>query len=229
MSESPSPVRVEPLAPATLALLVAALRKLSHDMNNAVLSSTSLLEMTAMDHPEAEPWLAPLLPHAQRPKQLLQPALRALPTRAAVRPRTLADWPQRIGEEAAALQVNLELPAHLQGPAALAEDEWLQCLDNLVCNALQAHAWVSRLGQPRAAPPWVEVQRLAEGHWRVCDNGPGCTDLGLAARGTPRQGNGHLGLGLAVVASHLQRLGGSLHLAPRDGGGLQAELSWPTT
>jgi C4-dicarboxylate-specific signal transduction histidine kinase len=229
MSDLSAPISVVPLPPATLALLLAMVRKLAHDMNNAVLATTSLLEMAAMDHPEAEPWLTPLQPYAEKPKHLLSPALRALPTRAAVRPRRLEAWPELVSAEATAVDVRLELPPDLAGPAALAEDEWLQCLDNLVVNALQAHALARRLGRRGPGPAWVAVQRLGPGHWQVADNGPGCADLQAAARGTPRQGDGHLGLGLAVVASHLQRLGGTLLLSQPEAGGLIAQLHWTTT
>lgn len=229
MSDLSGPIPVTPLPRATLALLLLVLRKLAHDMNNAVLSTTSLLEMAAMDHPEAEAWLTPLRPYAEKPKHLLSPALRALPTRADVRPRRLEAWPELISAEAAAAGVRLELPLDLTGPAAMAEDEWLQCLDNLVVNALQAHALARRLGRQGPEPAWVAVQCVGPGHWQVADNGPGCADLQAAAHGTPRQGDGHLGLGLAVVASHLQRLGGTLLLSKRKAAGILAELRWPTT
>lgn len=226
MSEPIGAVAVPPLTPQALALLLRVTRKLAHDMNNAVLSTTSLLEMAAMDHPEAADWLAPLRPYAEKPKHLLGPALRALPTRASVRPRQLEAWPELVGAEAAALEVRLELAPDIAAPAGLAEDEWLQCLDNLVVNSLQAHALARRLGQRGAEAAWTAVRRLGPGHWQVSDNGPGCADLQAAANGTPRQGNGHLGLGLAVVAAHLQRLGGTLQLSARPGGGLTADLHW---
>ncbi len=228
MSQQPQPaVLVEPLAPVALTLALAMMKKLSHDLNNALLSSLSLAELVMLDHPEVAPILEPVRLHLQRPRQVLEASLRALPTRAAVRPRLLNTWPARVATEAKALQLDLRLPEQLAGPAALAEDDWVQCLDNLVRNALEAHELALKLHHDYAEAPWVAVQQLRPNCWQVLDNGPGCPDLQAAARGVARQGAGHLGLGLAVVAAHLQRIGGTLTLAPRDGSGLVATIQWP--
>ena len=229
MSEQhPSAIQVEPLPAAALALALSMMKKLSHDLNNALLSSVSLLELVMMDHPEVANLLEPAHRHLQRPRQVLETSLRALPSRAAVRPRALSTWPARVIAEAEAIQVQLRLPSRIDGPVGLAEEDWLQCLDNLVRNALEAHELARKLQHDYAEQPWVSVEQLRDNCWQVLDNGPGCRDLPAAARGSARQGAGHLGLGLAVVATHLQRVRGTLTLAERDGSGLVATIQWPT-
>lgn len=227
MQAASAVVTVEPMPPVALALALAMMNKLSHDLNNAQLSSQSLLELAMLDHPELAPLLDPVHKHLRRPRQVLETSLRALPTRASVRPRVLSAWPARVAAEAAALQVELRLPAILAGPAGLPEDDWTQCLDNLVHNAMDSHELGRRLHHDYAQPPWISVEQNGPSEWHVMDNGPGCQDLQLAARGSPRQGAGHLGLGLAVVAAHLARIGGTLTVAQRGGTGITAVMQWP--
>ncbi|MDT8853733.1 ATP-binding protein [Paracoccaceae bacterium Fryx2] len=100
-------------------------------------------------------------------------------------------------------------------------------LRNLIENALQA----SPDGQE------VRVSLRHEGAAWVCavqDRGPGIaaadrarvTDRFYRGAGTQADGSG---LGLAIVAAAMERIGGTLRLAPREGGGEMAELVLPDT
>jgi signal transduction histidine kinase len=89
----------------------------------------------------------------------------------------------------------------------------------------------------RASPPGSEIRMEVSRHagdgvmFRVLDRGPGLTEEECAQavrrfwrRGRTGPGSG---LGLSIVQAIAQRYGGALLLAPRDGGGLRAELVLP--
>ncbi len=66
--------------------------------------------------------------------------------------------------------------------------------------------------------------------FRVCDSGPGLSadELALATHRFWRRGSGRgSGLGLSIVTAITERFGGSLALAQRSEGGLEAKLTLP--
>lgn len=109
----------------------------------------------------------------------------------------------------------------------IADDRLLlsAALRNLIENALQA--------SPDGTA--VQVTLRQEGAAWVCavlDRGPGIADADRArvtdqfyrGAGTQAQGSG---LGLSIVAAAMARMGGTLRLSPRDGGGEVAEMILP--
>lgn len=110
-------------------------------------------------------------------------------------------------------------PAALALPQALA----VTALRNLLDNALR-HS-------PSDQSITLEIEAGPDSvGFRVCDSGPGLLPDELA-RVTERfwrrdRGRGS-GLGLAIVLAIAERCGGSLTLAPRTPGGLEAELRLP--
>lgn len=98
-------------------------------------------------------------------------------------------------------------------------------LRNLIENALQA--------SPDGAEVQIGLRRTGE-NWicAVLDRGPGIaaadrarvTDRFYRGAGAQTQGSG---LGLAIVIATMERIGGTLHLVPREGGGEMAELHFP--
>lgn len=224
-------VIVEPLDPGQSAALVAAVRKLAHDVNNALVSAVSTLDLLTIDRPDLEETLAPLRHELVRPRTLFERPMRGLPTRAMVRPWTMVDWRGRIADEAKNVGVSVRLPADLPGPAGLEEGAWVQCLDNTVRNALDAHAAHARSGEPMPdGGRWVSVQPGAEPGARWCtisDNGPVPEDWQRAVRShRPRSGDGHLGLGLGVVAAHLRQVDGTVEIQQQAAVFL-VRLAWP--
>ncbi len=83
-----------------------------------------------------------------------------------------------------------------------------------------------------ASPQAVEVQAdwdAQQVRVNVLDRGPGLSDAQLARAGldfVSTKGE-HRGLGLALARAGIERLGGQLHVARREGGGLVATLQWP--
>ena len=228
------PEAVAPLPREAVDLSIAIVRKLAHDINNSLVSAISTLDLVVVDHPELEDLLAPLRRELSRPRTILERPLRTLPSRAMVRPFSLADWRPSIADEAKMLAISVRMPGDLPGPAAMDEATWTQCLDNVVRNALEAHKASVRAGDTNPLPGrWVLVQFGADQSWRWCevsDNGPGHDDPQsalLSRRG--RSGGGHLGLGLAVVANHMATVGGAATVCGREGGGWTTILRWPAT
>ncbi|MBM4343782.1 MAG: HAMP domain-containing histidine kinase [Deltaproteobacteria bacterium] len=231
MNEPTDPMVVPPLDAGQSAAVVAAVRKLAHDVNNALVSAVSTLDLLTIDRPDLEGTLAPLRQELVRPRALFERPMRGLPTRAMVRPWTLADWRGRIADDAKTVGVSVRLPADLPGPAGLDEGSWVQCLDNTVRNALDAHAAHARSGDPApAGGRYVSVQpgsATGTRHCVVADNGPvpeGWRAAVLARKARP--GKGHLGLGLAVVAAHLHKVGGRVQVQ-QTADGFAVRLSWP--
>ncbi len=102
-------------------------------------------------------------------------------------------------------------------------------LDPMLTNLLEnAHAY-------GAAPIILSTWRDA-GRWflRVCDSGTGISPADLAAATRPfvrldpaRGGNGHSGLGLAIVDRLARHAGGICDIDNRAEGGLQVTLNFP--
>ncbi|MBI5608492.1 MAG: ATP-binding protein [Deltaproteobacteria bacterium] len=216
-----------------IALLVAALRKLSHDVNNALVSSVSMFDLAVSDlaeeHADLAEGLAPVRPYLSAPRTVFEGPMRTLPTRSMLRPRVLSDWASQIRSEGAKFDTEVEVPADLPEPPIDAAD-WVQCLDNAVVNALDGRENAQRCGEPQT-PGLVRLAAFADGPWcgvRVDDNGKPPADLAAVAAGsTRRSGHGHLGLGLPVAAMHLAAAGGQVHLSPSPLGGVRVELRWP--
>ena len=109
----------------------------------------------------------------------------------------------------------------------LAENRYLvaAALRNVIENALQASPddGVVQVSLRRDGATWICA---------VMDRGPGiaASDRGQVTdrffRGAGVQGQGS-GLGLAIVTAAMERMGGTLQLAPRDGGGEVAEVVLP--
>jgi len=83
-----------------------------------------------------------------------------------------------------------------------------------------------------ASPEQIEVEAdwdAAQLRVRVLDRGPGLPDERLARAGydfVSTKGENR-GLGLALARAGIERLGGTLSFARREGGGLAATLQWP--
>ncbi|WP_321783750.1 ATP-binding protein [Paraburkholderia sp. J94] len=102
-------------------------------------------------------------------------------------------------------------------------------LDRVVANLLDnAHAY--------GAPPVViETSRDAEGYTlTVSDHGKGIADQDLTQASRPfvrldpaRGGNGHSGLGLAIVERLVRRAGGEIAIGNGASGGLAVRMSFP--
>lgn len=219
--------------PQAIALLVAAVRKLAHDVNNALVSSVSMFDLAvselADDHPELDEGLAPVRPYLSAPRTVFERPMRTLPTRSMQRPRVLGDWISQIQGEGAKLDAEVQVAPGLPEPPIDPAD-WVQCLDNAVVNALDARENAKRCGDADE-PGLVSVVPFALGEWqgvRIDDNGKPPADLGAVAQGTTRRsGHGHLGLGLQVAAMHLLPVGGQVRLSASPLGGVRVEMRWP--
>ncbi len=219
--------------PHAIALLVASVRKLAHDVNNALVSSVSMFDLAVSDlgddRPDLAGWLAPVRPYLSAPRTVFERPMRTLPTRSMQRPRQFADWASQIRGEGAKLDADVQIQEGLPEPPIDPAD-WVQCLDNAVVNALDARENAKRCGDADE-PGVVAVAPFALGEWRgvrIDDNGKPPADLLAVAQGSARRsGNGHLGLGLPVAAMHLAAAGGQVRLSASPLGGLRVELRWP--
>ncbi|WDD94903.1 ATP-binding protein [Burkholderia sp. FERM BP-3421] len=102
-------------------------------------------------------------------------------------------------------------------------------LDRILSNLLDnAHAY----GAP---PVTIATARTPEGYaLTVSDHGKGIAPRDLADASRPfvrldpaRGGNGHSGLGLAIVERLVQRTGGACEIGNREEGGLQITMTFP--
>lgn len=125
-----------------------------------------------------------------------------------------------MGSEAMTIETRMRAGADFRLPAAT--------LERLVSNLLDnAHAY--------GAPPVViESSRGAQGFTlTVRDHGKGISDQDLVQASRPfvrldpaRGGNGHSGLGLAIVERLVRRAGGELKIGNGEGGGLAVQMSF---
>lgn len=126
-----------------------------------------------------------------------------------------------VGDNATALQTRLQAGAGFLLPAATLE----RVLSNLVDNALA-------YGAP---PVVVETARTPAGFTlTVRDHGKGIAAQDLANASRPfvrldpaRGGNGHSGLGLAIVERIVRRAGGSAEVGNSPDGGLCVRMTFP--
>lgn len=142
--------------------------------------------------------------------------------------RILSDVAEGLAGFAQARGVRLRV----QAPSGL----WRTTQAALLAPALRNLLENAILASPRDATVEAGMD-LHEGRIRFCvrDRGPGIaaqdrphvTDRFY--RGAASAPGGGSGLGLAIVAAAMERMGGDLHLSPRDGGGEQAELTLPAT
>lgn len=218
---------VVPPHPAALAMTVGVVRKLAHDLNNAMLSLNALCELAELDAPACADVVAPIRAHLDRPHRTLQLPQRTLPTRSALRPRDIDDWRTQLHGHAQDLGIQAHIPQDLPTPV-LPTADWVQCLDNVTTNTLDAVREV----QSRLTGPWhLIIRPLDAHHWQgleITDNAGGCTDLAAVAAGErKRTGPGHLGLGLQVAAAHLARVGGQVAVRDATPAGMSVLLRWP--
>ncbi|HTH62000.1 MAG TPA: ATP-binding protein [Paraburkholderia sp.] len=123
--------------------------------------------------------------------------------------------------DAAVLQTRLEAGAGFRLPAATLE----RVLSNLLDNALA-------YGAP---PIVVETARSPDGYTlTVRDHGSGIAAQDLINASRPfvrldpaRGGNGHSGLGLAIVERIVRRAGGASEIGNSPGGGLSVRMTFP--
>jgi signal transduction histidine kinase len=141
-------------------------------------------------------------------------------------PRTYADEVARLAMRDAAPDAPGRIafdsdgpPAELALPQALA----VTALRNLLDNALR-HS-------PAPHSVRLEIQAAPDAVcFRVCDSGPGlgADELTQVTQRFWRRDTGRgSGLGLAIVAAIAERCGGTLALAQRPAGGLEAKLTLP--
>jgi two-component system, OmpR family, osmolarity sensor histidine kinase EnvZ len=126
-----------------------------------------------------------------------------------------------VGGETLAIERRFKAGPDFRLPAAT--------LDRVVANLLDnAHAY--------GAPPVViETSRDTEGYTlTVRDHGKGIADQDLTQASRPfvrldpaRGGNGHSGLGLAIVERLVRRAGGEIAIGNGESGGLAVRMSFP--
>lgn len=140
--------------------------------------------------------------------------------------RILADVADGLAGFAQAREVTLSLQAD---PA-----EWRIAQAALLAPALRNLLENAILASPRNGT--VEARLTREGEslrFSILDRGPGIADIDRPHvterfyRGTASPSGGGSGLGLAIVAATVKAMGGELRLAPRQGGGEQAEIILP--
>ncbi|RYE86280.1 MAG: HAMP domain-containing histidine kinase, partial [Myxococcales bacterium] len=135
----------------------------------------------------------------------------------------IADVRQELGRvRGERLRVDDPRPSSLRAPRRAL----VQSLLNLVNNAFDA---IDGLGE--AGRVTLRVTSGAAVTWTVVDNGTGPAPGALERLGEPfyttkPPGRG-MGLGLFLVGSFAERLGGRLELGPGPDGGMEAELSLP--
>lgn len=145
-------------------------------------------------------------------------------------PQDGADILHRVAHSLATLanmrEVGLDIDAAPGAWATRDADLLAPALRNLLENAIHA------------APPGTRVSAVmapagAGIRFSIRDRGPGIADSDRPHvterfyRGAGHPSGGGSGLGLAIVAAVMARLGGELRLAPRAGGGEQADLILP--
>lgn len=229
--------RVRGLAWPDLELMSSVLRRIGHDVNNAVAPALGLLDMMRVRHSAslAGPDIDRL---GQRMKELslvsgrtVRQSLRAQhreePTMSSIR----ADLASTAVDSQVTLRWQVTPDSSSASLPDLGGHQASLMLRCLISNALQAHASEPR--PPDRGPPFIAVaiQVRSAGdvaELRVDDDGPGCVDLpGAASAALCRHGPGHLGIGLLTASTLVGRGGGSLYIGPRPGGGFSALAVWP--
>ena len=229
--------RVRALSWPDLELLSDVLRKVGHDLNNAMVPALGLADIMRSRHRDsaAAPDIdrlghrlaifrgaaAMAVAHTLRKGQATEPALAtviAQLTAEAQIGHVLLRWHPPAGANPWPLP---GLDGHLSR----------LLLQALVGNALQAH---DRSAPPRSAAAQVDVVIDATPEGSPClltvqDNGPGCQDYAAAARGTAaRIATGRLGIGLIVAASLAARGAGVIDIGPGPGEGFFVRAGWPS-
>jgi two-component system sensor histidine kinase RegB len=129
-------------------------------------------------------------------------------------------------DQAACLSIRFDDEQTADAPIVVPRETLAQMVGNLVRNAVEAQAL-------RAPTEPVELQVSVGPRLRfhVVDRGPGLPPSVEARLGEPfvttRAHAGGLGLGVYLVRSFAERLGGRLAYSARPGGGLVAELELP--
>ena len=139
--------------------------------------------------------------------------------------RILRDVAEGLAGLATARGVTLDLEAEAGNWRTTQAALLAPALRNLLENAI--------LASPPGASVEARLERVSgRARFVVLDRGPGIPDPDRPHiterfwRGTATgQGSG---LGLAIVAAVMERMGGELHLSPREGGGEQAKILLPT-
>ncbi len=175
--------------------------------------------------------LTPVLGDAQQMSELLQDLLQysredGRRDPASVAPVMLAALILEVrAQEAAQAIVTVDAPADLQ---ALADRALLaRALANLVRNAVRHGRGSAVEVKAQLRAPQVEIT--------VADRGPGVPDSALAHLGEPfyrpdvarDRDTGGVGLGLAIVRRCVERCGGQVRFANRQGGGFEARVELP--
>lgn len=232
-------VQVRALSWLDLQLLSDVLRKIGHDLNNAMVPALGLSDMMRNRHRET-PAARDIERLHQRLDRLRDASSMAVAhtlrgSRAVDRPLAgvVKELQAAADHDDVRLQWHLpEEPSRWPLPGLDANLSRLM-LRALVVNAIQAHADApNRSGTNRAS---INVHlRGPEDGWAsrliVLDNGPGCEDLSDVAQGTARRGvPSRLGVGLIVASSLAARGGGILEIGPATGGGFLAQATWPST
>jgi len=212
---SPPPAGATPAGAGDAALLAHDLRAALSD----VLGGLRLIAPAAVD-PETAVQLARVRAAAELLARLVEEGLGALVADAAHEPdqpvaldHLLRDVEMRWSGRARERGLTLVLDRGPGLPATVALDRIAleRILSNLLMNAIHhAHRGTVRLTVGRDG-----AEGLA---FTVADEGPGFPDEVLAGGGRPA-GRGGTGLGLRITREMAQRLGGTVRLANREGGG----------
>lgn len=227
--------RVQGMDWSALQVISGSLRKLTHDLNNAMVPVFGTADILRLRHAQS-PVAEDLDKLASRLMGVRETVVRAanhtLRHRHAQMP-SLRTVHGELAGEALGARVGLrwQSVAPLQGALpGLDGHEACLLMRALVLNAFEAHtedppggpARLTAAGERRQV--WVDMAPTDGGvRVTVRDNGPGCTDLAAASVGQlRRRGWGHLGLGLQVAASLAQRTGGSLYIHNLHGAGFMA-------
>lgn len=236
-----APVHVRALPWPVVELLVDTMRKLAHDLTNAMVAGVSMVDLTLLKchEPAVADHLQRLRGQLLRPRTTIGWATASLPMPSTQRPPGLGALERRVTDQGHEAGIELrgviaQTPWPSLRPRGLDEDSWGLILHALLQNALDAHAAAALQGEP---PPddqvaFIQMDLTQEDagtvHVRVVDNAEGCADLNSAATGRLRRsGNGHLGLGLAVAAAIAERAGGCLTLAHHRPRGLIVCAEFP--
>ncbi len=204
------PQVVVPLPEAQRQLLARAMAKMSHDIVNNLVGSVSMLDLVLLQgvDPALSSRMQRIRQQMMAPRDTLQVPLSMVPERLDARfdgpalRRELIAYAEEVG-------VQLSLPADLAPPSAWQPAYWLIVVQQLVLNALQAHANDPEPSNERWCHVLVSKQESVP--LEVRDNGPGHADWAKVAQGNARRsGGGHLGVGLPICANFAEKYGYSL-------------------